>query len=203
MSELVADPPAHFRALPVPRNAALRALELAAARDGVPIVGPVVGALLDLLVRATGARRVLELGTATGYSALWLAGALPDGGELITVEAHPALAQAARRTLAGAPRGVRVEVIEAWAPQVLETLSGTFDLVFMDQDKEHYLACLAPCTGLLRPGGVLVADNVAFAEAQDFSHALAGDARFASVQLFALLPGHAPEHDALALAVRR
>lgn len=193
---------AHFRVLEIPRMDLLRDLEAAAAREDIPIVGPLVGALLELLVRASGARRVLELGTATGYSALWLAQGMPAGGELVTLETDPRLAARARHTLAAVPAGVTVTVVEAAAPAALATLHGPFDLVFMDIEKADYLACLDPCVALLRPGGLLVADNVAFADAQDFSRALAADARLRAVQLHGLLPGHSPERDALALAVR-
>jgi caffeoyl-CoA O-methyltransferase len=192
----------HFRALETRRPDLLRRLEAEAAREDIPIVGPVVGALLELLVRAGGARRVLELGTATGYSALWMAAGMPAGGELVTLETDPRLAARARHALAAVPAGLTVTVLEAAAPAALAGLPGLFDLIFMDIEKADYLACLDPCAALLRPGGVLVADNVAFADAQDFSRALAAEARFRAVQLHGLLPGHSPERDALGLAVR-
>lgn len=203
MADLIDDPAAHFRALPVARSETLRALEHAAAREDLPIVGPALGALLEVLVRSSGARRVLELGTAGGYSALWLAQGMTAGGTLLTIESDPARAAGARVRLHGAAPGIEITVQEGTAPEVLHRLAGPYDLIFMDVDKAHYRPCLEPCAGLLRPGGLLVVDNVAFREAEDFSRALAADARFVSVQLLALLPGHAPEQDALALAVRR
>ena len=128
--------------------------------EGWPIVGAAEGSLLYVLARAVGARRVLELGTAIGYSGSWLARALPDRGELVTVERDPGTAEIARRNFeaAGVADKVRVEVGEA--TEVLPRLRGPFDMVFNDIDKAHYLAVLPHCLRLVRMGGLLVTDNV-------------------------------------------
>ena len=125
-----------------------------------PIVGPAEGSLLYILARAVGARRILELGTAIGYSGTWLARALSDGGELVTVERDPATADIARKhfVAAGMADQVRIEVGEA--RQVLPRLRGPFDLVFNDIDKAQYLEVQPHCLRLLRVGGLLVTDNV-------------------------------------------
>ncbi len=128
--------------------------------EGWPIVGAAEGSFLHILVRAAGARRILELGTAIGYSGTWLARALPDKGELVTVEHDPGTADLARKNFeaAGVASRVRIEVGDA--VDVLEDLRGPFDLVFNDIEKVHYLAVLPYCLRLLRPGGLLVTDNV-------------------------------------------
>ena len=128
--------------------------------EGWPIVGAAEGSLLYILARAIGARRVLELGTAIGYSGSWLARALPDRGELVTVERNPGTADIARRNFeaVGVADKVRVEVGEA--TEVLPRLRGPFDMVFNDIDKAHYLAVLPHCLRLVRVGGLLVTDNV-------------------------------------------
>lgn len=127
---------------------------------GWPIVGPAEGNLLFVLARAIGARRVLELGTAIGYSGTWLARALPEDGELVTVERDAETADLARKNFetAGVASKVRIEVGEA--TDALQRVRGPFDLVFNDIDKSAYLAVLPHCLRLLRVGGLLLTDNV-------------------------------------------
>lgn len=199
---VVDEPQPLFRGYVPPRSALLRQLEADAARRELPIVGPVVGALLQLLVRAMGARRVLDLGTAEGYSALWLAGGLSGNGELLGVEWDTERAERARAHLAAAGHGDRVHVQCAPAQEALRALEPALDLVFIDIDKDGYAPALAECARLLRPGGLLVADNTAFADALPFNAAVAADPEWLSVQLYALLPGHSPEFDGLCLAQR-
>jgi len=130
-------------------------------RDGNwPIVGPAEGSLLHILARSIGARRILELGTAIGYSGTWLARALPPGGELVTVEWTPETADIARKNFAktGVAKRVRIEVGSAL--EVVPRLEGPFDFIFNDIDKQHYVAVLPLCISKLRPGGLLVTDNV-------------------------------------------
>jgi predicted O-methyltransferase YrrM len=122
-----------------------------------PAVSPLQGALLEVLARATGARRVLELGTFHGYSTLWLARALPPGGELVTIEADAEHAAAARERLAGI-EGVTLH--EGRAQDVLGGLQGPFDLIFVDADKRSNPDYLPLLLELSRPGTLLVADNV-------------------------------------------
>jgi predicted O-methyltransferase YrrM len=122
------------------------------AGDGA--VSALQGRLLEVLARATGARRVLELGTLEGYSTAWLARALPADGELVTIEVDAA---AARERLAGVPQ---VTVLEGRALDVLPTLRGPFDLVFLDADKRSNPEYLPWALRLGRPGTLIVADNV-------------------------------------------
>jgi predicted O-methyltransferase YrrM len=114
------------------------------------------GKLLALLVRLCGARRVLEVGTLAGYSAAWLASALPDGGSVVTLELSPSHAAVARSNLAGLP----VTVLEGPAAETLATLEGPFDLVFIDADKTGSVTYLTEALRLSRPGTVIVLDNV-------------------------------------------
>jgi predicted O-methyltransferase YrrM len=118
-------------------------------------VSPPQGALLELLARLVGARAILEIGTLAGYSTLWLARALPPGGRLVTLEADPRHAEVARANLAGI-----AEVIAGPALDTLPTLSGPFDLVFIDADKRSNAEYLAWALRLSRPGTLIVADNV-------------------------------------------
>lgn len=134
------------------------------AREGraenLPIVLPDTGAMLHALVRLTGARRVLEIGTAIGYSTLWMATALPADGQLISLERDSARAARARAHAAAAGVDGLVHVMIGDASRFLHKVAGPFDLIFQDGDKPGYLTMLDRLESLLRPGGVLASDNV-------------------------------------------
>ena len=132
----------------------------AGERDDLPLVDAEVGALLRVLVLATRATRVLEIGTAIGYSGIWMAGVLPKDGMLITMEVDEARAKLARENFARAGLADRVNVIVGDAQRMLHKVSGPFDLIFQDGDKKQYGPMLDTLVALLRPGGLLVTDNV-------------------------------------------
>ncbi|MGE3274763.1 MAG: O-methyltransferase [Vicinamibacterales bacterium] len=127
---------------------------------GVPIVSPAVGALLHALARGAGATRALEIGTAIGYSGLWIATALGEGGQLVSIERDAARATTARAHFAAAGLDDRVSVMVGDASRYLHKVAGPFDLIFQDADKTGYGPMLDRLIGLLRPGGLLVTDNV-------------------------------------------
>ena len=138
-------------------------LERAAAEaraDSLPVVGRTVGRFLQALVLATGARRVLEIGTANGYAALWLARSLPDDGGLYSIEFDPRRAGMARAHLEAAGLGDRAHVIVGDAARMVHKVAGPFDLVFDAGHRRQHGALLDRLVTLLRPGGVLVTGNV-------------------------------------------
>ena len=127
---------------------------------GVPIVGPLVGRLLELCARLVRARRVLELGSGFGYSALWLARGMGRDGSLVCVDAsaeNAAIAAGAFRR-AGIADQVRFEVGDALA--LLDRTPGPFDLIFNDIDKEQYPAAFPKLLARLGQGGLLITDNL-------------------------------------------
>jgi predicted O-methyltransferase YrrM len=126
----------------------------------LPLVDAEVGALLRVLATAVRAERILEIGTAIGYSGIWLAGALPAGGSLFTMEYDEDRARQARENFARAGVADRVSVIVGDAQRMLAKVSGPFDLIFQDGDKKQYGPMLDRLVDLLRPGGLLVTDNV-------------------------------------------
>ena len=128
--------------------------------EGLPLVYPDTGALLHTLARACGARRILEIGTAIGYSTLWMASALPADGALVTMEYDAARASRARDHFAAAGVADRVSVIVGDATRFLHKVAGPFDFIFQDSDKQLYEPMLDRLIELLRPGGLLVADNI-------------------------------------------
>jgi predicted O-methyltransferase YrrM len=130
------------------------------ATRGLPLVDAEVGALLRVLATSIGATRVLEIGTAIGYSGIWLAGALPAGGMLLTMETDEERAREARENFARAGLADRVSVIVGDAKLKLAKVSGPFDLIFQDGDKMLYTPLLDRLVALLRPGGLLITDNV-------------------------------------------
>jgi predicted O-methyltransferase YrrM len=128
---------------------------LDAAAGGIA-VSPAQGKLLHLLARAIGARRVLELGTLNGYSAIWLARA---GAEVVTLELDPERAEVARANVDRAGVGDRVDIRVGPALELLDGVEGPFDLVFIDADKAsmpEYFAAVLPLT---RTGGLIIGDN--------------------------------------------
>jgi predicted O-methyltransferase YrrM len=127
---------------------------------GLPLVDAEVGALLRVLAAAAAATRILEIGTAIGYSGIWLAGALPPGGMLLTMEMSEERAAEARANFAKAGLGDRTSVIVGDAQLKIAKVSGPFDLIFQDGSKQLYEPLLDRLVGLLRPGGLLVTDNV-------------------------------------------
>lgn len=125
------------------------------------MVGRLEGAFLKMLVGLIGAKRVVEVGTFTGYSGLWMASALAEGGELITCEISEEHASIAREFFARSPDGGKVSLRLGPALETLKGLeSGSVDLIFIDADKVSYGAYYEEGLRLLRKGGLLVADNV-------------------------------------------
>lgn len=141
----------------------LRDIREEAGRSGIPSINvPIdLARLLELLVMQSRAKRILEIGTLFGYSAITMARALPDDGQLISLEAAPLHASIARKNIERAGLAGKVRIIEGKALESLESLQGeTFDLVFIDADKETYPQYLDWALRLTAPGSTIVADNV-------------------------------------------
>jgi predicted O-methyltransferase YrrM len=146
-------------------DALLRELRAQISRQQIPAIyiSPEVGRLLQVLLRAIGARRVLEIGTLGGYSAIWMARALPPGGRLLSLEVDPERAAFARDFAVRADLDDVIEVRVGDARTIMEELvhagAGPFDAVFIDADKESYVEYLDRSLELVRPGGLILADN--------------------------------------------
>ena len=130
------------------------------AAEHLPLIDAEVGALLRVLATALGARRMLEIGTAVGYSGIWLAGGLATDGMLITMEKDPERARIAKENFARAGVADRVSVIVGDAQLKIVKVAGPFDLIFQDGAKELYTPLLDSLVDRLRPGGLLITDNV-------------------------------------------
>ena len=122
--------------------------------------GRQVGTLLRLLVQMSGAKRVLEIGTFTGYSALMMAEVMPDDGELITIELNGHYSQVSDKFLNEPPFEDKIYQILGNALEIIPRMEGEFDLIFLDADKINYPKYFQVCKKKLKIGGILVIDNV-------------------------------------------
>ena len=138
----------------------LREMESLAAERDFPIVGPQVGGLLHVLAVASGARRVLELGSGFGYSAYWFARAVGPQGVVVLTEGSADRAEEARRFLERGGMADRVRIEVGNGLEIARAIGGEFDIVFNDVDKRDYGGVAELAVGLLRPGGLLISDNM-------------------------------------------
>ncbi len=146
------------------RDAVLSEMESEAVRRGIPIVGPAVGRLLAQYVIITGAKRIFELGSAIGYSTIWMARAAGPSAEVHYSDASEANALEARSYIERAGVGGTVELHVGDALAALARTTGDFDIIFNDVDKEGYLAVLEAAPARLRTGGLLLTDNTLWHE---------------------------------------
>lgn len=210
----------------------LNDLEQDSIEKDVPIIGPHVGMLLYLLVKISGARRILELGTANGYSTIWIAKAMAtddhagiwekermagdgsedeavgaDGGgdhSILTVEWDQDMAEIARGNIERAGYSSLVQVIRGDArDRVVSMEEGAFDLIFLDVEKEFYSELLDPSIRLLRSGGILFFDNTAFTTTGDFLDRSFHHPQLETLHMYGFLPNHGPDYDALTLCVKK
>lgn len=124
------------------------------------LVGPLEGAFLKMMTKLVGAKRVLEIGMFTGYSALCFAEALPEDGTVITCDIDEKAAAVARRYIAQAPFGRKISIRMGPALDTMSTFTGLFDVIFIDADKANYLNYYRRSLDLLAPNGVILIDNV-------------------------------------------
>ncbi|MEO8625677.1 MAG: O-methyltransferase [Candidatus Limnocylindrales bacterium] len=179
----------------------------AAVADGVAAgmpqiqVSATLGRFLNLQARALASRRILEIGTLAGFSSIWLARALPAGGQLVTLELEPRHAEVARGNLARAGLAAIAEVRVGSATESLAALVAEkvapFDMIFIDADKEGYPDYLEWSLRLARPGTLIVADNVVRGGA--IVDADSPDSRVQGIRRFNEMLAHDPRVDATIL----
>ena len=141
------------------RDAVLREMEAYAAKHRVPIIGPAVARLMALLVKISGAQRIFEMGSAIGYSTIWLARAAGPRGEVFYTDGDAENARRATKSFRKAGVAGRIRVGVGDALDLLRKTHGLFDMIFIDVDKHQYPAALRIALSKLRRGGLLVADN--------------------------------------------
>lgn len=150
----------YFYGLLPPRDRVLRAIEREARRRDIPIVGPAVGRLLYQLVQLIGAKHIFELGSAIGYSTIWLARAAGPGSTVYYTDGDPANAREAEGYFRRAGVLDRIRILVGNSLELIVRTKGPFDLIFNDVDKQHYPEVFRLALPRLRPGGLLIADNV-------------------------------------------
>lgn len=190
----------YLTALMPPRPQIFAELEKRAHDHGLPLVGPVEGQLLYLLARSAGAREALEIGTATGYAAMWILQAIaPLDGHLTAIELQHDRYKLAREYITRAGYGDRLISHEGEWFSILERLTGPYDLIFLDilrnvTNEHDAVRALDLCVERLRPGGLLIGDNVLCSGLvledepapivhgiQDFNHAIMNHPQLESV----------------------
>ena len=150
----------YIRALTPPTDPIIEEMGAIAQRESFPYVGPEVGATLRLLARLVNAKRIFEFGSGFGYSAYWFAGALPSNGQLVLTEVDEDELNLARDYLDRGDFGVPVEYELGDAMEAIHRYDGPFDVVLIDYQKERYVEAFDAVKSKVRPGGVIVADNV-------------------------------------------
>ena len=131
-----------------------------AVAAGVPVIRTETGSFLRVLMTLARPARVLEVGTAVGYSALLMSECLPEGGKITTIEKYEKRIPQARENFRRAGREDQITLLEGDAAEILKELAGTYVLIFIEEDKGQYLRFLPEALRLLAPGGVMVSDNI-------------------------------------------
>ena len=142
------------------RDTVLLDMERQATVQDFPIVGPLVGRMICLLARSVGAKRILELGSGYGYSAYWFARALPEDGELILTETSLRQSDQAKEYFRQGGVKCRVQFLVGDAFEIIDQLSGNFDIIFNDVDKTQYPLAFHRAVPRVRPGGYFISDNM-------------------------------------------
>jgi caffeoyl-CoA O-methyltransferase len=163
------------------RDAVLADMEKYASQRDIPIIGPACGRLLHLLAQISGAKRMFEMGSAIGYSTIWLARGAGADAEIYYTDGDPENARRARDNFRRGGVEDRIQLLVGDAVKLIDDVSGAFDLIFIDVDKYQYPDALRKAVPRLRSGGLLITDNVLWS-----GHAArrAKDASTRSIQQF-------------------
>jgi caffeoyl-CoA O-methyltransferase len=163
------------------RDAVLTEMERYAKKHDVPIIGPACGRLLYLLAQISGAKRIFEMGSAIGYSTIWLARAAGPGAEIYYTDGSAENAKRAGQNLNRAGVSDRVQILVGDALMLLDEIGGPFDLIFIDVDKHQYPKAMQKAVPRLKSGGLLITDNVLWSGRVT---AKSKDVRTSSIQQF-------------------
>jgi predicted O-methyltransferase YrrM len=163
------------------REPVLAEMERYAKKHDVPIIGPACGRLLHLVAQMSGAKRIFEMGSAIGYSTIWLARAAGPDAQIFYTDGNPENAKLAGQHFQRAGVQDRIQILVGDALALLDEIGGPFDLIFIDVDKHQYPEALQKAIPRLKSGGILVADNVLWSGRVS---AKAKDVRTRSIQKF-------------------
>lgn len=191
----------YIRSLIPDRDEVLKEMEARAERERIPIIGPVVGTLLSQLARAINAKRIAELGSAIGYSTIWLARAIPQGGSVLYTDGSAANAKDAAGYFERARISDRIEIRVGDALESFSRLHGEFDLIFNDVDKEGYPDVYRQAAHRVRVGGFIVTDN-ALRRGRVADPSVQSDAEIDAVREFNSLMSNDPRFQTTVLPLR-
>ncbi len=195
--------PEDFHSLLPKNDDFMAALEEDSLKRGVRICGPDVANMLSVLIRSISAERVLEIGTAVGYSTIFMARALPEGGKITTMEWDEEIVKEAHDNFRTTGLEDRIESLVGDAHEMLQHLEpGNFDMIFMDHEKYMYADDLPECVRLLRNGGTLICDNVAFRTSGDFKDRLAEHPQLETTFLYGTFFRHSPDENVVSISVK-
>jgi caffeoyl-CoA O-methyltransferase len=190
------------------RDSVLAEMERYAQEHDVPIIGPACGRLLSLLAQVSGAKRIFEMGSAIGYSAIWFAKGAGEGAEIYCTDGDPQNARRAKDYFDQAGVASRIRFLVGDAIELIESVSGELDIILIDVNKTQYPAALAKGAPRLRRGGLLITDNVLWSgkvtkrakDANTRSIQEFNDAIYASKELFPVI---VPLRDGVAVCCKQ
>ena len=144
------------------RSGILKELEEYAEKNSVPIVQPETAKFLETMMCVKRPARILEVGCAIGYSAILMSQYLADGGSITTLEWDAETAEIARKNIEKAGLSDKIKVVLGDAKDIVPSLTGEYDVIFLDGPKAHYIYMLNDCIRLLKKGGMLISDNILY-----------------------------------------
>ena len=152
----------YIRSITPPNNDYLIQMEEYAEEHHVPIIEPEVAQLLKVLLKSNRPKNILEIGTAIGYSALIMAGSTENSTRITTIERNEDMLVLARENILSSPFKDKIKILQGDAEEILPHLSESYDFIFLDAAKGQYLEFFNYCSSYLKPGGMIVSDNVLF-----------------------------------------
>jgi predicted O-methyltransferase YrrM len=188
-----------------PADAVMREIEEMGKKSFIPSIGPVKGKILAEVVRKLKPRKILEVGSLYGYSAILITKNSPANAEITTVEKNPEHARTTEQNVERAQLENQIKVIQGDAMQILSKLPGPFDLVFLDAEKTQYLDYLKALEDKLHQGSVVVADNVGVFQdqMQNYLHYVRNTGRYRSRTVETLLEFSETTKDAMEISEKR
>jgi predicted O-methyltransferase YrrM len=188
-----------------PADAVLREIEEMGKKSFIPSIGPVKGKILAEVVRKHKPRKILEVGSLYGYSAILICKNSPANAEITTVEKNPEHASVTEQNVERAQLENQIKVIKGDAKEILSKLPGPFDLVFLDAEKTQYLDYLKAVEDKLHQGSVVVADNVGVFQdqMQNYLHYVRNTGRYRSRTVETLLEFSETTKDAMEISEKR
>jgi len=188
-----------------PAEAVMREIEEIGKKSFIPSIGPVKGKILVEIVKKHKPRKILEVGALYGYSAILIAKNSPANAEITSVEKNPEHARITEQNVERAKLEDQIKVIKGDAMEILRTLPGPFDLVFLDAEKTQYLDYLKAVEDKLHQGSVVVADNVGVFQdqMQNYLHYVRNTGRYRSRTIETLLEFSETTKDAMEISEKR